>query len=184
MSLASGWSPTGRVVSTGTAGAHAAMAAAVTSALRTTDETIPFWISSFDSGAMTYPYSMVGTAPSQPHTTQVRTVLIPIDLTFADAAPGVDAHVRGSDRVAAILGSPVFQAATYPATGDTTQFVDAVSCAEWAGAMKNVNHYHVLLDPPTVTPAVEVAVPTVWARCSTRATESRERPSMANGGNS
>ena len=151
----SAWSPTGRTASSGTPAARAALA----SSLRTATDTIPFWSSSFNASGTTYPFMMVGSPPGQPHETRVPTVLVPIDLTFESFGPNVDPHVDGSTRVATILDSPIFQTATYTATGDATQFADAVSRAEWAGVMKNLSHYHVLLDLPTVAPVVKITVP-------------------------
>jgi hypothetical protein len=126
---------------------------------RSTYSTVPFWASSFDSGGTSYPFFMVGNSPSHPGTTVVPTVLIPIDLTFQDNLSSLSSQLDGSVNVPAILHSPVFQAATFPATGDTTQYADAVTRAEWSGVLKNAQSHHVLLGTPTVLPAVQLTVP-------------------------
>ena len=119
---------------------------------RSTFSTVPFWASAFDSAGTTYPFFMVGTSPSHPGTTVIPTVLIPIDLTFQDNLSSLSPRLDGSVNVPAILNSPVFQAATFTATGDTTQYADAVTRAEWSGVLKNAQSQHVLLGTPTVLP--------------------------------
>jgi hypothetical protein len=127
---------------------------------RSTYSTVPFWASAFDSGGTTYPFFMVGNTPSHPGTTVIPTELIPIDLTFQDNRSSLSPQLDGSVNVPGILHSPVFQAATYAATGDTTQYADAVTRAEWWNVQKNVQSHHVLLGAPTVLPAVQLTVPT------------------------
>jgi hypothetical protein len=63
---------------------------------------------------------MVGNSPSHPGTTVVPTVLVPVDLTFQDNRSSLSPQLDGSVNVPAILHSPVFQDATFAATGDTT----------------------------------------------------------------
>ena len=104
---------------------------------RSTYSTVPFWASSFDSGGTTYPFFMVGNSPSHPGTTVIPTVLIPIDLTFQDNLTSLSPQLDGSANVPAMLRSPVFQDATFAATGDTTQYADAVTRAEWWNVLKN-----------------------------------------------
>ena len=127
---------------------------------RSTYSTVPFWGSSFDSGGATYPFFMVGRSPSHPGTTVVPTVLIPIDLTFQDNESSLSSQLDGSVNVPAILHSPIFQAATFAVTGDTTQYADAMTRAEWSNVLKNVQSHHVLLGAPTVLPTVQLTVPT------------------------
>jgi len=126
---------------------------------RSTYSTVPFWASSFDSGGTTYPFFMVGRSPSHPGTTVVPTVPIPIDLTFQDNESSLSYQLDGSVNVPAILRSPVFQPATFAVTGDTTQYADAMTRAEWSGVLKNVQSHHVLLGAPTVLPTVQLTVP-------------------------
>jgi hypothetical protein len=126
---------------------------------RSTFSTVPFWASAFDSSGSTYPFFMVGRPPSHPGTTVVPTVLIPIDLTFQDNLSSLSPQLDGSVNVPAILNSPVFQAATFTATGDTTQYADAVTRAEWSNDPETAQNHHVLLGTPTVLPTVELTVP-------------------------
>jgi hypothetical protein len=127
---------------------------------RSTYSTVPFWASSFDSDGATYPFFMVGRSPSHPGTTVVPIVLIPIDLTFQDNESSLSSQLDGSVNVPAILHSPIFQAATFAVTGDTTQYADAMTRAEWSGVLKNAQSHHVLLGAPTVLPSVQLTVPT------------------------
>ena len=127
---------------------------------RSAYSTVPFWASAFRSGGTRYPFFMVGRSPSHPGTTVVPTVLIPVNLTFQDNRSSLSPRLDGSVNVPAILRSPLFQAATFAATGDTTQYTDAVTRAEWSAVLTNPPSHHVLLGAPRVLPAVRLTVPT------------------------
>jgi hypothetical protein len=135
---------------------------------------VPRWSGSFRSGGATYPFTMVGTDPAgAPTPTAVKTVIVPIDLRFRSGLGGV---LRGSDRVPAILASPIFRPTDfsvlrntyvpgYGALGDqggppvVTQYGDAVQKAMfWQTGGSNAG-YHVTLAAPTVYPAQQVEVP-------------------------
>ena len=98
---------------------------------------------------------MVGTDPRRGGTTQVRTVIIPLRMTFADGSV-FDAR---SD-VREVVESPLFEATRFP--GDLsalgrTQYGDAVQRAEfWSIARHD---YHVLLGQPQIAPVVDLSVP-------------------------
>jgi hypothetical protein len=123
-------------------------------------QTVPFWQSTFTYNGTTYPFQMVGTDPAQAgQTTTVPTVVIPIDVTFkqvlADASPQLD----GSSITAHVVSSPLFQPAPFAATGDVTQYGDAIQRAEFATVVHDLAHYHVLLGQPRVAPTANVVVP-------------------------
>ena len=121
--------------------------------------TVPFWHSSFAYQGVTYPYQMVGTDPSGPAaTTVVPTVIIPIDLTFHDVRGDASSTLNGSSIAGIAASSPLFNATTFAATGDTTQYGDSIQRAEFAGVLGSPR-YHVLLGTPTVAPAAHIDVP-------------------------
>jgi hypothetical protein len=125
---------------------------------RSTYETIPFFEDSFTSGGTTYPYQMVGNAPSRPGTTRVQAVVIPIDLTFQDARIA-NPELSGSSKAAKVVASPIFQSARWPSTGDITQYADAQRRAEFWNVLKNRSAYHMLLGTQ-VHQTVRLTVPT------------------------
>ena len=115
--------------------------------------TIPFWSSSFVAGGVSYPYAMVGTSPFGPAaSTTVPTTIVPVRAVFPDGSV-----LDGSDRLASVLGSPVFQAAAF--TSGRTQYVDAIMRAEFWSAGGSSAGYHVLLAAPTIAAPLELDVP-------------------------
>ncbi|HWW90594.1 MAG TPA: hypothetical protein VNY35_07430 [Solirubrobacteraceae bacterium] len=136
----------------------ATMRAALNAA--TQPNTVPFWQSSFSYQGARYPFQMLGSNPSAGRqTTVVPTVVIPIDLTFHDVRNGVSANLNGSSIAAAEASSPLFNAVTFAATGDVTQYGDAVQRAEFAGVLGSPTAYHVLLGQPTIMPTAHIDVP-------------------------
>ena len=127
---------------------------------RSTYETIPFFEDSFTYRGTRYPYQMVGHAPSEPGTTRVQAVVIPIDLTFQDARIS-NPELSGSSKAAKVVASPVLQSTTWPSTIDTTQYADAQRRAEFWNVLKNRSAYHTLLGTqvhetvPLTVPAAE-----------------------------
>src|SRR5438105_5586278 len=92
-----------------------------------TSRTIPYWSSTFTdpTNGVTYPYTMVGTSPfaASLSSTTVRTVIVPLDFSFA-AAGGYT--LQGSSKVDETIASPMFQTAYFPLSKDTTQYADAI----------------------------------------------------------
>lgn len=106
-----------------------------------TARTVPTWTGSFSYGGRSWPYTMVGTSPAAgPQRTVVPVVLVPLDVRFKG---GLGGELRGGDRVADVLASPIFRATDfsvlrnvyvpgYGALGDqagppvVTQYGDAV----------------------------------------------------------
>jgi hypothetical protein len=126
----------------------------------TPPRTVPFWQSSFGYEGVQYPFQMLGTAPSAGgQTTVVPTVIIPIDLTFHDVRHGATPYLNGSSVAGAEAGSPLFNTATFAATGDVTQYGDAVQRAEFAGVLGSPTAYHLLLAKPTIMPTAHIDVP-------------------------
>src|SRR5439155_12955 len=139
-----------------------------------TATTVPRWSGSYSSGGVTYPFTMVGTDPAAaPRSTTVKTVIVPIDLRFRAGLGGV---LRGSGRVASVVGSPIFRATDFSVLRNTyvpgfgslgdqqgppvaTEYGDAVQKAmSWQTGGANPG-YHATLAAPTVYPVQQVDVP-------------------------
>jgi hypothetical protein len=136
--------------------------------------TIPNWSGSFVYGGLVFPHSMVGTDPSKPPArTTIKTAIVPLDLQFK---AGVGGSLKGSDRVAGSLASPVFQSTDFSVlrnafvfgTGPlgnqvgpplTTQYGNAVQKAMFWTTGGSAPGYNVLLAPPQVYPAQSIDVP-------------------------
>jgi hypothetical protein len=136
--------------------------------------TIPSWSGSFVYGGVVFPYSMAGTDPSKPPvTTTVKTAIVPLDLQFK---AGVGGSLKGSDRVAAALASPVFQSTDFSVLRNAyvfgtgylgnqagpplaTQYGNAVQKAMFWKTGGSAAGYNVLLDAPQVYPAQSMDVP-------------------------
>lgn len=112
------------------------------------------WSSSFTYSGTTYPYTMVGTNPSNGSaTTTVSTIIIPLKVVFSDGS-----SLSGSKKVTPVKNSPLFQNASY--SSGTTQYADAMQRAEfWKIVSSKAANYHVLLGTPTVTSVLTINVP-------------------------
>jgi hypothetical protein len=116
--------------------------------------TIPTWSSAFTYNGVNYPYTMVGTNPSDGSvTTTVPTEIIPIDLSFSSGIA-----LDGTKKVGPTIASPIFRNAQF--TSGNTQYGDAIQRQEFWTYVSTVSHqYHVLLGHPTVYPTLSVNVP-------------------------
>ncbi len=106
--------------------------------------TIPFWSSSFSVDGKNYDYEMVGT---DPHNTSVTTTipidLIPLNVVFPDGS-----SLNGARIARKIVDSPIFRRSQY-ATGDFTQYLDAIQRAEfWNSISTTSPNNHLLLGRP------------------------------------
>jgi hypothetical protein len=136
--------------------ARAARARSITDGQRVS--TVPFFQSAFTYGGTTYPYQIVGTNPaSSSGSTLLRTILVPIDLTFEDSSVP-DPTLDGSSTIARVLASPIFIPTRFAATGEFTQYLDAVQRAEFWNVLRNRPKYHTFLVPRVVAP-VHLTVP-------------------------
>jgi hypothetical protein len=132
------------------------------------DLAMPHWTNSFSSQGTTYPYTIVGSDPSQGISTTISTVIVPYRLLFPDG--GVfDASsdlVDGVTPVAGIVNSPVFKSVPWsvgPTAVGTTQFGDAMLRANfWSSIPGNHAGYHVLLSQPQILPVQVIQIPDGW----------------------
>lgn len=146
-------------------------------------KTIPYFRSTFTdpTNGVTYPYTMVGTDPAGAEkTTTIKTVIIPMRITFTTTADPANPTLDGTTKVAATVDSPVFQDAdigaaanstasappSYPGVApsprviaepnDSTQIGDAIYRAQWG---LTGSGYHVRLGQPAVLPTFSFTIP-------------------------
>lgn len=130
---------------------------------------VPLWKGSFDFAGKTYPYTMVGTDPSEgSQTSTIPVVIVPIRFAFADGTVlSAGRPVCGGTESAASLSaqSPLFEDFPFSPGGTdvgTTQYVDAFQRANFWNEVSTVSpDYHVLLSA-TVIATQTVNVP-AWA---------------------
>jgi hypothetical protein len=140
-------------------------------------KTVEHWAGSFTdpTNGVTYPFTMVGKAPSTNGSSTTPTDIIPVKVTF-DANGGY--ALDGTSKVAAVEASPIFQSNDYSTVagytvddngyekasgtpgilspGNVGQLEDATMRSQFN---KVGSGYHVLLGTPTVHPTVTVKVP-------------------------
>jgi hypothetical protein len=131
--------------------------------------TVPWWGSSFTFNGQTFPFTMVGQAPSTNASTTIPTVVIPIKFVFSPASNfggGNFSDVRdpttidpgtGLNSIQGTVDSPLFNVASYPDNVGTVEFGDAIQRATFDKT--GANGYHVLLGAPTVLPVTTIDVP-------------------------
>ena len=126
---------------------------------------MPHWTSSFTSQGVTYPFTIIGSDPSQGTTTTIPTVIVPYRLIFPDGGvfDATTDLVDGVTPLAGIVNSPIFQPVPWtvgPTQVGTTQFGDAMLRANfWSLIPGNRSGYHVLLAAPRILPVQVINVP-------------------------
>jgi hypothetical protein len=126
---------------------------------------LPHWTSSITSQGVTYPFTIIGSDPSQGKSTTIPTVIVPYRLIFPDGGvfDATTDLVDGVTPLAGIVNSPIFQPAPWtvgPTQVGTTQFGDAMLRANfWSSIPGNRSGYHVLLAAPRILPVQVVNVP-------------------------
>jgi hypothetical protein len=126
---------------------------------------VPTWSSSFSFNGQTFPFTMVGTAPSTGTPTVIPTAIIPLRFVFSDGTildPTQPVCGGTNSAVFNAAKSPVFEAAPFSPGGTnvgTTQYVDAYQRANFWSIVQNKPNYHVLLTRPFVAPVQTINVP-------------------------
>ena len=110
----------------------------------TTPAALATWTSTFQYGGQTYPYTMVGTDPTQgSKTTTIPVTIIPLKVVFGNTV------FDGKKQVDAVTDSPLFQKTDFP-TGDT-EYTDAIQRGSfWSTVQKYSPKYHVLVGKPDI----------------------------------
>ena len=127
------------------------------------------------------PIYLVGGDPGLGASTSViPTLIVPLKFVFPDAGNPV---LDGTNRVAEVQNSPIFQNTGYTADGvdlGFTQYGDAIQRAEfWNYPGFSQSDYHVLLGQPTIAPTITFNVPSTGcgadgtASCGTAIVNSR-----------
>jgi len=119
--------------------------------------TVPHFSRSFTHQGQPYPFVMVGGDPRLGETTQVKTQIIPISMSFEgyEDSHGDPLMLDVTPVLGPFANSPNFRQAVY-GTG-FTQFGDAVQRAEFFHAMDP--EWHTLLEPPRPLTPVNIDVP-------------------------
>jgi hypothetical protein len=126
---------------------------------------MPHWTSSFTSQGATYPFTVIGSDPSQGKSTTIPTVIVPYRLIFSDGGvfDATTDLVDGVTPLAGIVNSPIFQPVPWTVgltQVGTTQFGDAMLRANfWSFIPGNRSGYHVLLAAPQILPVQVIQVP-------------------------
>lgn len=138
--------------------------------------TIPHWTFQYTdpSNKVTYTITMAGSDPRSGGSSEIHTVIIPLQMDFTAANQDLSSLVNqgfpgfvptiynhtfdGSTKVAQTLASPEYSNFTYPASlgGDTGQYGDAFMRAQFN---KIGSSYHVKLVNDAVLPTVDIKVP-------------------------
>jgi hypothetical protein len=115
--------------------------------------TVTHWSSSFTSGGVTYPFTMVGTNPATTDTTTtINVYIIPIKMVCRGRTYDPETVLaNGHTPVTSTRSSPIFNSGITFDQGGTdvgdTQYIDAFQRANFWGDVKTHTGYHVLLNP-------------------------------------
>jgi hypothetical protein len=118
----------------------------------------PGFSSSFSVGGATYPFTMIGYPPRSGLSANIRTVIIPLRMNFVFFGANFDVShsFDPAPAVANIIASPLYQNAAYP--NGTGQFVDQMQRAAFWNEMDPGHNWHVRMQRPEVTRAVDIEV--------------------------
>ncbi len=119
------------------------------------DRSFPHFTSSFKFQGTTYPYTMVGFAPSSGKSAAIRPVLIPLRMRFAFFADH-DIVFEPGNAVNNMLKSPLFNDAAF--ANGVGQFGEMLQRATFWNKMDTKRSWHVTFSKPRVTQTVDVLV--------------------------
>lgn len=115
---------------------------------------LPTFSGSFTTGGVTYPYTMVGAAPSSGRTVRLKTVVVPLRMVFTgfsqNATFSPDFAVRN------MIRSPLYNDA--PFLNGTGQFGDQFQRATFWNQMDRAHRWHTLLAEPEVSRPFTITV--------------------------
>jgi hypothetical protein len=130
---------------------------------------VPMWPGFFFFNGVRYNFTMVGSDPTVvgAGTTNVPVVIIPLSFSYPNGtvvSPIAMACGDNTSVLTRIQGSPLFTTNVTWVEGNTvvgvTQFTDAFQRANfWAYVSTRSPNYHVLLNPVSTTPVIQVNVP-------------------------
>jgi hypothetical protein len=122
------------------------------------DRTFPTFSSSFTTGGVAYPYTMVGFPPATGKAAKLKSVIIPLRMNFFFFGANQDVNVTFDPAAAVknILGSPLYNDASFP--NGRGQFADQMQRATFWNQMDRDHSWHVLMNDARIGPTVDVEV--------------------------
>ena len=115
---------------------------------------LPSFSGSFTTGGVTYPYTMVGAAPSSGKTVTLKTVVVPLRMKFVGFAQ--DATLEPGRAVRNMLRSPIFNDAQF--ANGRGQFGDQFQRATFWNQMDRKKQWHTLFAEPEVSDPFTITV--------------------------
>jgi hypothetical protein len=118
----------------------------------------PHFSSSFSTGGVTYPFTMVGYPPPSGRQATLKSVIIPLRMNFVFFGPNADiSHsFDPAPAVANIMHSPLYMPAAFP--NGVGQFGDLMQRAAFWNHMDKDHNWHVFMDEPEVAETIDIEV--------------------------
>lgn len=117
---------------------------------------VPNFQGSFSSRGKTWPFTMIGSAPSGGASTALPAKIVPVSLRLQNADLVTFTTVSVAGFITPTLNSPNFRTASYT-SGSSIQFADAIQRAEFFHAMKST--WHTRLQPVSALQLFTLTVP-------------------------
>ena len=127
------------------------------------NRSFPHFTQSFTYQGQTYPFTMVGYQPRSGRSTSVRSVIVPMKITFIGFGDSgeISTTFDPTPAVNSIVNSPMYRNASWPG-GFYGQFVDSLQRAAFWNKMDRQHSWHVRMDAPRVAKPLEIFVTPEW----------------------
>jgi hypothetical protein len=121
-------------------------------------KSFPHFTSSFTTGGVTYPFTMVGHPPASGRATNLRSVIIPLRMNFVGFGPNQDVNFTFEPGAAVtnMVNSPLYEPAQFP--NGFGQFGDQMQRAAFWNKMDAEHRWHVRMNEPRVTRTIDIEV--------------------------
>ena len=118
----------------------------------------PHFSSSFSTGGVVYPFTMIGSPPTSGIPALIKSIIIPLRMNFVGFGKHGEVHhsFNPEAAVANILGSPLYVPATF--ANGFGQFGDQMQRAAFWNLMDSGHKWHVRMDGPAVAPIIDIEV--------------------------
>ena len=128
----------------------------------------PHFTSSFTTGGVTYPFTMIGYPPKSGRASAIKSVIIPLRMHFDLFGPNQDiSHTfEPGPAVLNMIRSPMYDPAPFPGIG-TGQFGDQLQRAAFWNRMDPGHRWHVRMAAPAVAPTIDIEVTPALGTLST-----------------
>ncbi len=121
-------------------------------------QSLPHFSSSFSVKGVNYPFTMLGYAPTSGRATHLRSVIVPLRMSFvgfgSDGTVAVDFDPQAA--VTNVVHSPLYQEGQFP--NGVGQFGDMMQRATFWNKMDAERKWHVQMAAPRVARAVDIEV--------------------------